>query len=128
MNVRTTDRQGKAREQHDERRDLSRTVDVLATPGDVGGGNNRDRAGEQNSRRGWGARHPQPPADAANGTEHRERPNPREAGGRAVGVSGPLALQTHGRAAQRSNQKTNDVRRAHEKTGIRSTSLRSAHG
>ena len=105
--------------EHHEGGDLRRPVDIVPTACDVGRGNHRDGSGEQDRRGSCDARGPQPSAQPTDGAEHREGPNAGEARGRARGVSGPLALQTHGRAAQRSNQEPNDVRVIHRGGSVR---------
>ncbi len=98
---------------HHESCDLRRTVDILATACDVRRGNNGNGSGEQDRRGNCDTRGPQPSAKPADGAEHREGSNAREPSARALGVSGPLALQTYGRTAQRSYQQPNDVRGTH---------------
>ena len=49
------------------------------------------------------------PLNPPSGSEHREGANAREPRPLALGVSGPLALETHGRAAERRDQQTEDV-------------------
>jgi hypothetical protein len=99
----------------------------LTTACDVRCGNDRDGSGKQNRRRRCNASRPQPSTQATDGAEHREGPNAREARARAFSVSGPLALQAHGRAAERRYQQSNDVRGVHregEATAYRDSSGR----
>jgi hypothetical protein len=103
-----------ARGEHDEGRGLGRAVDVMPAAGDVGGGYDRDGPGEKNRRRRGDARRPQPPGQAADGAEHRERADAGKAGRRALGVSRPLTLQADCGSAQRRDQETDDVRRVHQ--------------
>jgi hypothetical protein len=72
---------------HHEGRDLRRPVDVMTTACDVRGGNDHDRAGEQNRRRGRDASGPQPSTEPPDRAEHREGPDAREACTRTLGVT-----------------------------------------
>ena len=97
------------RRQHDERRDLRRAIDVLTTGRHVACCNDRDGSGEEDGRGRCDASRPQPSTESAHRSQHREGTNAGEPRRRALGMSGPLALETDGRAAQRGDQQTDDV-------------------